>query len=154
MAAPVATINDHSLRVNQWGWINSWLSYSDADGNPAIQYQFWDGGGAVDSGYFWTSGNEHWGSGTAITVNAADIGDVYVRGGSNLAGGSETMYVRAFDGTSWGAWDSFTLTTQPNTVPVATINDHTLQVDQWAQVSTWLSYSDANGDAAVQYQFF
>jgi len=64
------------------------------------------------------------------------------------------MWVRAFDGIDWSAWDSFNLTTLPNTPPVATINDHSLQTNQWSQVSSWINYSDANGNAPTQYQFW
>jgi hypothetical protein len=107
--APVATINNHSLHTNQWSQVASLMSYSDADGNPAIQYQFWDGGTASTSGYFWTPSNDHNPANTAITVAASDLNNVWLRGGQT--GGSETMWVRAFDGTDWSAWDSFTLTT-------------------------------------------
>jgi hypothetical protein len=85
------------------------VSYSDANGNPATQYQFWDGGTAPNSGYFWTPSNAHNPANTAITVAASDLSNVWVRGGQT--GGSETMWVRAFDGTDWSAWDSFALTT-------------------------------------------
>src|SRR5207244_2559315 len=68
--------------------------------------------------------------------------------------GTDTMWVRAFDGAAWGNWDTFTLTTNPNHPPVATISDHALQINEWAQVSTWLSYSDADGNAATKYQFW
>jgi hypothetical protein len=149
---PVATINDHSLNTNQWSQVASWVSYSDANGNPATQYQFWDGGTAPNSGYFWTPSNAHNPAATDITVAAADLNNVWIRGGQT--GGSETMYVRAFDGTDWSAWDSFTFTTLPNSPPVATFNDHSLRTNQWSQVASWVSYSDANGDPATQYQFW
>jgi hypothetical protein len=149
---PVATINDHTLNANQWAQIANWISYSDADGNPAVRYQFRDGGGAAGSGYFWTPNNPHHPAGTAFTVAAADLNSVWVRGGQS--GGSETMEVRVFDGIAWSAWDTFTLTTVVNTPPVATINDHTLNANQWAQIGNWISYSDANGNPATQYQFW
>jgi hypothetical protein len=88
--------------------VSGWISYSNANGNAATQYQFWDSGAASNSGYFWTPAAHH-AAGTEITVAAADLGNVWVRGGS--AGGSETMWVRAFDGTDWSAWDSFSFTT-------------------------------------------
>ena len=49
---------DHQ-RPQPWPTTNgrrckSWISYSDADGNAATQYQFWDGGTGANSGYFWT----------------------------------------------------------------------------------------------------
>jgi hypothetical protein len=38
-----------------------------------------------------------------------------------------------------------------NTPPVATIDNHSLNLNAWAQVLPWLSYSEANGNAATQY---
>jgi len=58
------------------------------------------------------------------------------------------------DGTDWSAWDSFTFTTIRPTPPVATINDHSLAANQWSQVASWISYSDADGNPATQYQFW
>jgi hypothetical protein len=68
--------------------------------------------------------------------------------------GAETLWVRAFDGTDWSNWDTFTLTTLANTTPVATVNDHNLHVNEWSHVSSWISYSDADANAATQYQFW
>jgi hypothetical protein len=110
-AKPVATISDHTLWADEWSKVSSWVNYSDAENSSATQYQFWDSGTAGDSGYFWTPDNAHWAAATAITVNAADLGNVWVRGGQTA--GSETMWVRAFDGSDWGDWDSFTLNTAP-----------------------------------------
>lgn len=149
---PVISIGDHGLLHDQWQRLQPWITYTDADGDPAVRYQFWDSGSGGNSGYFWTPTNSHWAANSTIDVAASDISDVWLRAGS--AGGSETLWVRAFDGTDWSAWDTFTLTTVPNTPPVATINDQTLHNNTWAQVSNWLSYSDANGDSAVKYQFW
>ena len=134
---PSASINDHSLRINEWSQVAGWVSYSDPDSNAVTQYQFFGGGTATDSGYFWTPSNYHNPAGTLITVAPADLNNVWIRGG--MATGSETMWVRAFDGMDWSAWDSFTFTTQPNHPPVATIDDHSLAVNQWSQVAGWIS---------------
>ena len=91
---PVATISNQTLHINEWSQIGNLLTYSDADGHPATQYQFWDGGTAANSGYFWTPTNSHWAAGTAIDVSAADLDNVWLRGGAGT--GTETMYVRAF----------------------------------------------------------
>jgi hypothetical protein len=109
---PVATINDHSVQVNEWTQVQNWIGYSDTDGNAAVAYQFWDSGAGASSGYFWTPDNAHQPAGTTIEVAASNLANVWVRGGTT--GGTETMWVRAFDGYSWGNWDSFTLTTLPN----------------------------------------
>ncbi|WP_342724445.1 hypothetical protein AAFG07_36325 [Bradyrhizobium sp. B097] len=150
--APVVTIGNHSLLYNQWQQMQPWLTYFDADGNPAQSFEFFDSGTAATSGYFWTSSNSHWAANTVIDVAASDLSDVWLRAGS--IGGTETIWARAFDGTDWSTWTSFTFTTIPNTPPVATINDQQLHTNTWAQVTNWLSYSDANGDAATKYQFW
>jgi hypothetical protein len=139
--APVATINNHSLWTDEWSKVGSWISYSDAENNPATQYQFWDSGTATDSGYFWTPANAHWAAATAITVAAADLGNVWVRGGHT--GGSETMWVRAFDGTDWSDWDSFTLNT-------ATAISSKTTTDATGASST--TYTDAKGEQAWSSQ--
>jgi hypothetical protein len=56
MTAPVVTIVDHDLHFNTWAQIKFWLSYSDADGDAPVEFQFWDANTASDSGYFWTPG--------------------------------------------------------------------------------------------------
>ncbi|MVT66560.1 hypothetical protein GPL21_15800 [Bradyrhizobium pachyrhizi] len=151
-ATPTAAISDHSLNAAQWAQLVNWTSTSDADGDAITQYQFWDGGTAANSAYFWTPDNSHWAAGTAIDVSASDLANIWVRGGT--AGGTDTMYVRAFDGTSWSAWDSFVLTSLPNHAPSASISDQTLHVNEWSQISNLLSYSDTDGNAATGYQFW
>ncbi|CAN7297053.1 hypothetical protein LJR220_001509 [Bradyrhizobium sp. LjRoot220] len=152
MAAPVITVSNKSLLHDQWQLLQPWFSYFDADGNPAVRYQLWDSGATATSGYFWTPTNAHWPANTTIDVAASDISNVWLRSGS--AGGSETLWIRGFDGTDWSGWATFTFTTIPNSLPVATVEDQSLHVNQWARVSTLLSYSDANGDAATKYQFW
>lgn len=149
---PVATINDRSLHINQWSRVDGWINYSDGDGDSAVQYQFYDAGSEAGSGYFWTPDNPHHAAGAPITVNAADIDDVWLRGGASS--GAELMFVRAFDGTDWGEWDPIIFSTTPNTRPVATINDHSLSINQWSRVDSWISSSDPDGDSVVQYQFY
>lgn len=149
--APVATINDKSVKINEWTQIKNLLAYTDADNNPAVRYEFWDGQAKTTSGYFWTPDNARHAAGAAFSVEAGDLANVWVRGGS--VAGAETMYVRAFDGTAWSSWDPFKLTTIANAAPVVAINDKSLKTNQWAKVSDILTYSDANGDTAVKYEF-
>ena len=52
--APVVTASDHLLEINHWSNIASWTSYSDADGNPSVQYQFWYGDTAPGADKFWS----------------------------------------------------------------------------------------------------
>jgi transcription elongation GreA/GreB family factor len=149
--APVATINDKSVKINEWAQIKNLLAYTDADGNPAVRYEFWDGQAKTTSGYFWTPDNARHAAGTAFSVEAADLANVWMRGGT--AAGAETMYVRAFDGTSWSAWDPFKVTTLANTAPIVAINDKSMKTNQWVKISDIITFSDKDGDAAVKYEF-
>jgi Ca2+-binding RTX toxin-like protein len=85
-----------------------------------------DGGSAGTragtSGYFSTPDNQHQPAGVAFDVLAGDLGSVWLHGGA--AGGTDTISVRASDGTNWGDWTAFTLTTvddTPNT-PLDTVH--------------------------------
>ena len=64
----------------------------------------------ASSGYFCTPDNAHHAADMAITVNAAELGNVWLRGGQ--VEGTETLWVQAFDGTDWSQWRSFSLTTE------------------------------------------
>ena len=150
--AATATVNDHTLNAAQWAQLVNWTTSSDADGDAITKYQIWDGGGAANSAYFWTPTNSHVAAGTAVDVAASDLANVWVQGGT--AGGSETMYIRAFDGTTWGAWDSFTVTSLANHAPAVAINNQALHINAWSQIGSLLTYSDADGHPATQYQFW
>ena len=149
-AAPQAFIGDHSVQSNEWVLLKNWLSYSDADNNAATKYQFYDAGMGASSGYFYTPDNPHNPAGSNIDVSASDLNATWIRGGQTA--GSETMWVRAFDGTDWSAWDAFTFTT--NAAPQAFIGDHSVQSNEWVLLKNWLSYSDADNNAATKYQFY
>src|SRR5438045_2923009 len=137
--SPLATVNDQTLVKNRWGQLSQWLSYLDAGGAPAVQYQFLDDGAGIGSAYFWLPGTGQQTAGATFAINAADLNDVWVRGGS--ASGTDAMRVTATDGTTQGADDAFNITTVSNTGPVATINDQTVIKNRWYRVSQWLSYS-------------
>jgi hypothetical protein len=150
--APVATINDQAVHTNQWVKVQNFLSVTDANSDSISQYQFYDSGSGSSSGYFWTPQNSHHAADTYINVAAADIGSTWIRGGQTA--GTEPMWVRAFDGTDWSAWDRFEFTTLPNTAPQAAIGNQSVGANQWARVQPWLSVTDADGDAITQYQFY
>lgn len=82
---------------------------------------------------------------------ADDLADVRVHGGT--VGGSETMWVRAFDGTECGAWDSFSLTTLPNSAPEAAAGA-TLKVHEGVRLRDLVSAADADGHAITAYQIY
>jgi endoglucanase len=151
--APVVTVANHSLQISHWSSVATWISYSDADNNPAVQYQFWWGDPSASAAKFWTPSGYQPALNT-LTVSATDLANGNAWVGGATAAGSEAIYVRASDGTDWSAWTSFTLTTLPNHAPAVTVNNHSLEINHWSSVKSWISLSDADGDAATQYQFW
>jgi hypothetical protein len=134
--------------------LSSVLTYSDSDSDAAVTYRFWDGGSDPSSGYFAVPGNGHAGTGQNIDVAAANLSSVVLHAGS--VSGTETMYVQAYDGHDWGAWTSFTLTsTLPvNHAPTLSAANHTVAANSNTGVASWLTYADADSDAAVTYRFW
>ena len=106
---PAAAIDNQSVDIDEWVPLQTLMTASDADNDVITQYQFYDAGAAAGSGYFWTADIGQQPADTNITVNAADLGTTWVRGGQMAS--TDLMWVRAFDGTDWSAWDPFTLTT-------------------------------------------
>jgi Ca2+-binding RTX toxin-like protein len=130
------------------------FNVSDADGNAITQYRIWDD--TAGGGYFTVNGVvQPWG-GSAITLNAAQMATTsYVGGNANAA---ETLWVRASDGTSFGAWQTFTATTVVpiNHPPVVTPVHANVNVQGGASVAlaTLFNVSDADGNAITQYRFW
>ena len=150
--APVTTVSDHSLRINAWSKIASWISFTDADNDAALQYQFWNGDASPTAAKFWSPVSGVQPALNTLTVSAADLGNIWVGGAT--AAGSETMWVRAFDGLDWSNWTPFSVTTEANHAPVVNVDDQSLAVNGWSKVSPWISFTDADGDAPAQYQFW
>jgi len=104
-----------SLIQNHWSQVSHWLTYSDADGDPAVQYQFQDNGTDPSSAYLWTPAAGQEPASTTFTVNASDLNSVWFKGGA--VAGQEFMQVRAFDGTAWGTWTTFQVDTFSDSAP-------------------------------------
>ena len=155
--APLADIRNQTRADQRVGPAAGPCQFSDADGDAITQYQLYDAGAAADSGYFWTADVGQRAANTYVTIDAADLGTTWLRGGQ--VDGGEQMWVRAFDGTTWSEWDPFTLITTsaapgPNDGPVATIGDQVLQTNDSASVQRLVTVSDPNGDPITLYQFY
>ncbi len=150
--APEVWAADQSLDGNEWRQVSDWFGVADMDGDAMTQYRFWDSGAEATSGYFWTPDNAHHAADTAITVNAADLGNVWFRGGQT--DGTETLWVQAFDGSDWSEWRPFNVATNANVAPEVSAADHSLESNEWHQASDWFGVADADGDAMTQYRFW
>jgi hypothetical protein len=129
---------------------SSLFSVSDADGDMITAYKFFDG--TVGSGHFRKNGIDQ-AELVNIDVSAADLATTQFVLGS----GSDVLWVQAFDGTSWGAWKSFTVFPPQNNAPVIAVNAAGLipaHGTATVAASSLFSVSDADGDTITQYRFF
>ena len=121
--APVVTVGNHTLDINDWSSVADWISYTDADSDAAAQYQFWYGDTSPSAAKIWTP-SAYQPALNYLTVLAADVANSNVWMGGVTAAGSETMWVRASEGLDWSGWTSFTLTTGSNYAPVQESGDY------------------------------
>ncbi|MGY3589497.1 autotransporter passenger strand-loop-strand repeat protein [Bradyrhizobium sp. USDA 4341] len=138
-ASNATGIHDHSVTAS------SLFTATDADNDTITQYAFWD-----------TGGNGHWvvngvaqAANTEIDVSAANLSQVsYVFG----PGGSpaDTLYVRANDGITWGAWTAFTATATNQAPTVSVANVVTVSGQTFAAANL-VTATDADGDAITKY---
>lgn len=106
--APTVAVANQSMTLNTYAQAVNWVSWSDADGEVPAYFQFYDATATTGSARMWTPGGGYLADGAYLTVATGDIGSVYIGGAA--AAGTDTMYVRAFDGHDWGNWDPFTVT--------------------------------------------
>jgi hypothetical protein len=88
-----------------------------------------------------------------ISVTAAELGTTQFV----LGGGSDVLWVQAYDGTTWSAWKSFTVFPPRNNAPVVAINGASLSPAHGTATiaaSSFFSVNDADGDTITQYRFF
>jgi hypothetical protein len=85
-------------------------------------------------------------------ITAAQLSQLSYQSGS----GADTLWVRANDGTVWGAWSSsFTVTAPVDTGPaVAAVSNVATVTGQNFTVSSLFTASDPFGDAITQYDFW
>ncbi|MGY4318352.1 hypothetical protein [Bradyrhizobium sp. JR3.5] len=113
--------------------------------DPITQYAFWD-----------TGGNGHWvvngvaqAANAEIDVAAANLSQVsYVFGPGGSP--SDTLYVRANDGSEWSSWNAFTATATNQAPTVAVSNVVTVSGQTFAAANL-VTATDADGDAITKY---
>jgi hypothetical protein len=97
--APVSQASSFTTVTGQTLAATSLVSATDADGDTITKYGFWD-----------TEGNGHWTvSGVTQPTNAEfDVSASNLSSVNYVAGnGTDTLFVRAYDGIAWGKWTLF-----------------------------------------------
>ena len=124
-------------------------NYSDPFGDPATQYDFWDTG--AGGGHFVLNGTAL-GANQHNIIAAAQLSQLNYQSGS----GTDTLWVRANDGTTWGAWsNTFTVTAPLDNAPIVHVSNVALTHGNANPVaSTLFSVTDADGDSIATYAFW
>src|ERR1043166_5149863 len=148
--APAVNATNATVLRNQSAAASLLFSTSDADNDTITQYEFWDGGAAANGGHFAVNGITQ-GANQTIALSSASLAQTRYFGGDEP--GSETVWVRAYDGADWSAWKSWTMTTQGSALVVSAA-DRSVHINQSLAASTLFSVSDADGDAITRYEFW
>jgi hypothetical protein len=123
-------------------------NYSDPFASPATQYDVWDTG--AGGGHFVLNGTAL-AAGQNDVITAAQLAQLSYQSGS----GADTLWVRANDGTVWGAWsNAFTVTAPVDPGPALTVGNLTATPGQSLAASSLFSYGDPFGSPATQYDFW
>src|SRR5205085_1335589 len=128
---------------------SSLFTAHDPDGDPITQYDFWDRG--AGGGQFVLNATAQ-PTNTDIYVSAAQLSLLAYQAGSS----ADTLWVRANDGTQWGAWSNiFTVTPPTNQPPVVSPPD-ALSIKGQGSVaaSSLFTANDPDGDTIAQYDFW
>ena len=149
---PIVSINNQTVEANATNNISSAVSVSDADEDTISKYKVKDTAGANS---FYISGNAVDATGVnGYEFASSALSTLSVKGDSSE--GTQTLQIAAYDGTAWGDWTDFTVTTQgANRAPTLSVNVPTLSVGKWVQLGAsgfGFTYNDADGDAATKYE--
>src|SRR5581483_7258148 len=127
----------------------SLFTVSDAESDSITAYQFWESTATASSGH-WVVNGVAQGANVAIDVSAAQLSQTSFL--TNF--GADDLWVRAFDGTSWGAWTEFHVTAPANQAPVTTAADVTADRGVSLDAASLFTVSDAENDGITAYQFW
>ena len=128
---PVVNILDQSVGANATKNISSAVSVTDGNGDTISKYKVKDTAGSVNN--FIVNGSEVDATGDdGYEFASSALSTLSVKGDSSA--GIQRLQIAAYDGTAWGDWTDFTLTTQvANTVPTLSVNMPTLSPSTWTK---------------------
>ena len=126
------------------------LVSSSSGHDEFLRFTFYDAGGG--SGYLTVNGVAQ-PDGHLVHVSASELSDVGYVGGS--ASGTDTLYVKAYNGhtASWSASTSFTVTTY--IVPTVNVQNAAVAENKAIAISSLItSISNPSNDAISEYAFY
>ncbi|WP_373852270.1 C2 family cysteine protease [Bradyrhizobium sp.] len=144
-SGPVETVSNIVAPHGQSYTASSLFTYSDPFNSAATEYDVWDTG---------TVGGSFVLNGVALPANqhnyitAAQLASLSYQSGSGI----DTLWIRANDGTVWGAWsNAFTVNAPLDSGPVETVSNIVAPHGQSYAASSLFTYSDPFNSAATQY---
>ncbi len=146
--APTVDIAQQVVAIGTSTAVTTLFSVSDPDGDTITSYELWD---AQGGGYFSKSGTQQ-PAGQAIAVTAAELDQARYVAGSTMS--TESVWMRAFDGTSWSGWTELSLTSRENALPEVAQGSLSVSPGTTSAVSSMFSVSDADGDAITRYELW
>jgi hypothetical protein len=140
-AAPTVTASNIALAAGASATASS--LFTATDGGTFTQYDFYD---ATGNGHFTVNGTTQ-ATASIIPVPAAQLAQT-----SYVAGtGTDQLYVRAYDGTSWSAWTPFTAGPTAPTVSAANVS---LAASSSVAASNLFTATDTDGGSITAYDFY
>ncbi len=146
---PTIFVADQQVQHGQSIPANSLGLYSDPFNSPGVLFDYWNSG--TGGGHFVLNGMAL-PSGQHNIVNLTQLAQLTYQPGS----GADTLWIRANDGTVWGAWsNAFKVTAPIDLGPTLTVGNLTATPGQSiAGSSLFSNYSDPFGSPATQYDFW
>ncbi len=144
--APVVSASNLAAAHNQSLAASSLFSVTDADGDSMTKYDFYD---ATGNGHFVLNGVTQ-STATIIDITAAQLANMSYQSGS----GTDQLYVRAFDGDLWSAWQPFTVTAPADQAPVVTAPNAGIAATSSVAASSLFTVNDPEGDSITTYDFY
>nr|WP_207855820.1 calcium-binding protein [Sulfurisoma sediminicola] len=149
--APVVTAQNKTLLLGEAVAAGSLIAVSDADGDIATRYEFWDD--VAGGGHFAKAGVAQ--DSNPIAVAAGELASLQYVAGSSI--GTERVWARAWDGQAWSGWTPWTMTSAPhltNVAPTVSAANATVGLNASVAASTLFSVADGDGDVATKYEFW
>lgn len=148
---PVVSVQDLTVVANEKVPLSEFLTAVDPDGYPIIRYKFKDVNVAANGGYIEGRGKKS-APGTWTYVPASRLDTAFYVGGKNLA--TETILVRAFDGTKWSKVERISAGTSRNANrPIVTPFTSTIRAETSVPLLDTFEVRDADGSSMKSYRF-
>ncbi|MCC8962060.1 hypothetical protein H8A95_06940 [Bradyrhizobium sp. Pear76] len=142
---PVEAVSNINASHGQSYSATSLFTYGDPFGSAATEYDVWDsgtvGGSFVLNGVALPAKQDNY-------ITAAQLTSLSYQSGS----GVDTLWIRANDGTVWGAWsNAFTVNAPVDTGPVEAVSNINASHGQSYAATSLFTYGDPFNSAATQY---